>query len=195
MDKATRDFYASHAQRYAQTGSEAPSPRLMAFLDRLPPGARILELGAGSGRDAAVMLARGFDIDPTDGSPELADQAMARLGRPVRIMTFDALDADSAYDGVWACASLLHAPAAELTGILSAIHRAMRPGALFVASFKAGNGEGRDGFGRYFNYPNSETLVQHFRDAAPWSELSIASVAGSGFDKMPTQWLWVTAVR
>jgi SAM-dependent methyltransferase len=68
-------------------------------------------------------------------------------------MRFDQLEESAAYDGVWASASLLHAPAAELTSDLARIHRALKPGGLFVASFKAGNGEGRDMFGRYYNYP------------------------------------------
>lgn len=193
MDEATRQFYARNAQGYVEAGSDQPGDRLLAFLVALPPRARILELGAGSGRDAAAMLARGFEVDATDGSSELAAQATRRIGKPVRIMTFDALESEADYDAVWACASLLHAPATELTGILAAIHRAMRPGALFVASFKAGTGEGRDGFGRYYNYPSAEALTEHYRDAAPWADLSLEPVEGSGYDKLPTQWLWVNA--
>lgn len=193
IDKATLDFYAVNARQYAQTGTDQPSPRLLAFLDALAPGATILELGSGSGRDAAAMLERGFDVEATDGSPELAAEATRRLNRPVRIMTFEALEEENAYDAVWACASLLHAPAASLSGILSRVHRAMRPDALFVASYKAGSGEGRDGLGRYYNYPDADTLLGHYRDAASWSSLALDQVHGTGYDRLPTQWLWVTA--
>lgn len=192
-DDQTLRFYADNAETYAAHQRRGPQAHLRAFLDRLPPGARILELGTGGGDDAATMIAEGFDLHPTDASPELAAQAQARLGRPVRVMRFDELDEHEAYDAVWACACLLHAPRAELTGDLARIHDALRPGGLFVASFKAGNGEGRDGFGRYYNYPDRTTLEGQYAAAAPWGELSLAERQGSGYDNQPTLWYWVTA--
>ena len=65
----------------------------------MPPGATILELGCGAGADSAEMLAKGFDVRPTDGSPEMADVASRRLGRPVETLLFHDLDAVEAYDG------------------------------------------------------------------------------------------------
>lgn len=194
-DERTLDFYKANAAEYVQAGRDARSPRLSAFISALPQGASVLELGAGSGRDAAEMLRHGIDIDPTDASPELAAEAERRIGRSVRILRFDALDAEDSYDGVWASASLLHAPASELTGDLGRIHRALKHGGLFVASYKAGNGEGRDGLGRYYNYPDRPTLEAHYRDAADWQALTIEAEMGSGYDALPTEWFWVIARR
>lgn len=194
-DDKTLEFYKTNAAAYVEAPSDRPRPRLLAFIAALPPGARVLELGAGSGRDAAEMLRHGIDIDPTDASPELAAEAETRIGRKVRILHFSELDARDAYNGVWACASLLHAPAAELADDLARIYRALKPGGIFVASFKAGNGEGRDGLGRYYNYPDRTTLQAHYRGAADWQALSIEAVMGSGYDNLPTEWLWATAQR
>ena len=184
-DKQTLDFYKANAADYVRVTGTEPGPRLLAFIGALPEGGRVLELGAGSGRDAAEMLRHGLDIDPTDASPELAAEASARIGRPVRILRFSELDAHAAYDGVWASASLLHAPATELESDLARIHRAL----------KAGTGEGRDGLGRYYNYPDRATLESHYRRAGPWQNLAIQSVMGSGYDNRPTEWLWVEAIR
>lgn len=192
-DDSTLAFYAANAARYVRDGDGAPLPQLLAFMAALPPAARVLELGAGSGRDAARMLTEGFDVDATDASPELAAEAGALLGRPVRLLRFEEIEAREDYDAVWASACLLHAPAAALTDYLRRIHVALRPGGLFVSSFKAGAGEGRDSFGRYYNYPDRETLLNHFRTAADWRELTLEEVAGTGYDRLPTQWLWVTA--
>jgi SAM-dependent methyltransferase len=192
-DDETLRFYADNAATYAARGQGTPEAELQTFLGRLHSGARILELGTGGGNDAASMIALGFDVHPTDASPELAAQAQPRLGRPVRIMRFDELVEESAYDGVWANACLLHAPSAELTDDLARIHRALRPGGWFVASFKAGSGEGRDTFGRYYNYPDRATLEGHYVSAAPWAELAITERLGSGYDNQPTLWHWVTA--
>ncbi|MEI9964986.1 MAG: hypothetical protein WDM92_10020 [Caulobacteraceae bacterium] len=108
-DPETLAFYDREAEVYAARFDAAYHARLDGFIDRLPHGARVLELGAGGGRDAAAMIARGLDVELTDGSVGLARQAEAKLGRPVRIMLFHELDAEAAYDGVWANASLLHA--------------------------------------------------------------------------------------
>ena len=109
-------------------------------------------------------------------------------------MRFNEPDAVNAYDGVWACASLLHAPADNLPEILAAIRVALRPGGVSVASFKAGNGEGRDGMGRYFNYPEADQLETVYRQAG-WTDLSLKTAMGSGFDALPTRWLWMTASK
>ena len=192
-DDATLRFYAEAATTYAAHGGDLPAAELRDFILALPRGAKVLELGSGGGRDAGFMLAQGLDVHPTDASKELAAEAERRIGRPVTIMTFDQLDAEALYDGVWACACLLHAPREELTTDLTRIHRALRPGGLLVASFKAGDGEGRDQFGRYYNYPDRPTLEAHCRAAAGWRSLDIAERTGSGCDKLPTIWLWVIA--
>ena len=120
--------------------------------------ASILELGCGAGNHSAVMLAAGFAVRATDGSPEMAAIASRRLGHPVEAMLFDELDAQDAYDGVWASACLLHVPRDELESILARIHRALKPSGVFYASFKIGEGDGRDNLGRYYNYPSPEWL-------------------------------------
>lgn len=193
-DDETLRFYADNAAAYASHRTGPSGEQLDAFIAALPPGARVLELGCGNGMDAHFMLARGFDVDATDGTPELVAEAQARIGSRARTMRFNEPDAVNAYDGVWACASLLHAPADKLPEILAAIRVALRPGGVFVASFKAGNGEGRDGMGRYFNYPEADQLETVYRQAG-WTDLSLKTAMGSGFDALPTRWLWMTASK
>lgn len=192
-DDETLRFYAANAKAYAGRARRLPNAQLSAFLAALPAGGAVLELGTGGGQDAAAMLERGFAVTPTDASPELAAEAQKLLGRPVRILKFHQLDYQASFDGVWASAALLHAPAAELPGALALVHRALRPGGMFVASFKAGNGEGRDGLGRYYNYPSLATLQRVYAEAADWSALGITQHSGSGYDNTLTDWLWVTA--
>jgi SAM-dependent methyltransferase len=193
-DDETLRFYADNAATYAQHRTSPSGRRLDAFLATLPRGARVLELGCGNGMDAQYMLARGLNIDATDGTPELVTEARKRVSERARMMRFEELDATAAYDGVWASASLLHVPAATLPDILARIHRALRPGGVFVASFKAGTGEGRDSLGRYYNYPSAEALETAYRTAG-WTDLTLETTMGSGFDALPTEWFWMTARR
>ncbi len=193
-DPDTLKFYADNAATYVRHAKGA-TPQLAGFMALLQPGTEVLELGTGNGRDAAAMLAAGFAVTPSDASPELAAEAQARLGIPVRIMAFHELEDTAAYDGVWACAALLHAPRDELTDDLARIHRSLRPGGHFMASFKAGNDEGRDGLGRYYNYLDAEQLRAHMAAAAPWSQIDISENDGSGYDRLPTRWLWLLAQK
>ena len=191
-DPETLKFYADNAATYVQHAERA-TPQLAGFLARLPAGGTVLELGTGNGRDAAAMLAAGFAVTPSDASPELASEAESRLGAPVRIMAFHELDDVGVYDGVWACACLLHAPRDELISDLARIFRALRAGGLLTASFKAGTSAGRDRFGRYYNYLTSAELQAHMTAAADWATIIISENDGTGYDGQPTRWLWVDA--
>lgn len=154
----------------------------------------MLELGCGGGQDSAALIARGFDLTPTDGSPELAAQAALRLGRPVPVLLFEDLAANAAYDGIWANACLLHVPRTALPAIIARVHAALRPGGGFYASFKAGEAEGRGRFGRYYNYPSAEWLREAY-GAGLWRSLEIAEEPGGGYDREPTRWLHVLAIK
>ncbi|MBW6423377.1 class I SAM-dependent methyltransferase [Rhizobium sp. XQZ8] len=193
-ENATAKFYSDNAVTYADALSGASLMRLDRFLTRLQPGAEVLELGCGNGRDSAEMIARGLRAAPTDGTPEMTEEASKRLGIPVGVLRFEDIDMVAAFDGVWANACLLHVPRSDLGGILAKIHTALRPGGVFYASFKAGEAEGHDGLGRFFNYPSKDWLQAAY-EAMPWGSIEIDEDKGSGYDKRPTDWLHVIAVK
>ncbi|GAA3112211.1 class I SAM-dependent methyltransferase [Rhizobium viscosum] len=188
MSKA---FYDDNAETYANRGRKLPTARLDAFLSALSEKARILELGCGGGQDCAYMLARGFDVLPTDGSAELARQAEKLIGSPVKVMRFEELAAREEFDGVWAEASLLHVPRADLPSILTLIRNALKENGVFHASFKAGSAEGHDSFGRYYNYPSKEWL-RELLIAGGWKDVVINEADGGGYDNKPTSWLYLS---
>lgn len=192
-DDRTIAFYNTEAEAYTSRGEPPSAEQLDRFLARLPPGGRVLELGCGGGRDSLYMLERGFAVRPTDGTPEIARAAQARLGVAVDVLLFGDLDEERAYDGVWANACLLHVPRPELGGIIGRIHGALRGGGVFYASYKAGIAEGRDGFDRYYNYPSAEWLDSVYR-SFDWQNIEISAGTGSGYDRKPTDWLRVLAV-
>jgi SAM-dependent methyltransferase len=190
-DNATLDFYSASASMYV-AGAERFSRHLIPFLDLLMPKARILELGCGGGRDAEAMIAAGYEVDPTDGTPEIARMAEDRLGRAVRVMRFDELDGVAAYDAIWANASLLHVPRTSLPHILALVFTALKPGGLHFASFKAGSREGRDRYGRYFNYLSPEDLVAAYRCSGSWQTLSMTEYLAGGYDGQQEPWVAIT---
>ncbi|MBO6769220.1 MAG: class I SAM-dependent methyltransferase [Erythrobacter sp.] len=193
-DPATIAFYEANAPRYTLSFGQAPSRHLDPFLDRLEPGARVLELGCGGGRDAARILERGFDCDATDGTPAMVRKANERFEVGARLMLFGELDAIEAYDAVWAHASLLHLPRVDMPGVLSAILRALLPGGWHFANFKLGDGEGRDLLGRLHNFPSDEWLQDAYR-AAGFAIEERQIYAGEAADGTQRDWLSLTLRR
>ena len=192
FDPATLAFYAAEAPDYAASSPGGIGRHLEGFLGRLAPGASIVELGCGSGRDTEHMESRGFKVEATDEVPEMAAQAEARLGRSVRVMRFDALDEIAQYDGVVAAYSLLHVPRAGLTGVLARIWRALKPGGWHVATYKTASSEGRDRLGRYYNYLSEAELQAFYTAAGTWCEVAIETGEGRGYEGGVSRFAMIT---
>ena len=193
-DPATLAFYQANAPRYTLSFDRSHSRHLDAFLDRLAPGARVLELGCGGGRDAARIVERGFDLDATDGTAAMVRKAQERFDIDARVMRFDELSAASEYDAVWAHACLLHVSRAELPSILGRVHRALKPGGWHYASYKLGHAEGRDDLGRLHNFPSADWLERTY-SAAGFAIEEAPVYAGRGADGVQRDWCALTVTR
>ncbi len=193
-DPDTIAFYQARAPHWVFHSGEAQSHQLDTFLDRLTPGAHVLELGCGGGRDAVHIRKRGFVVDATDATPALVTRANQAFDLGARVMAFHELDADAAYAGVWAHASLLHCPRAALPGVLARIHRALRPESWHFASFKLGDGEGRDLLGRLHNFPQPEWLIAAY-EAAGFVIESQQTYAGKASDGTQRDWIDLTVQK
>ena len=144
------DYYRQNAQRFfTDTASVDMSALYPPFIDCLPPGARILDAGCGSGRDVKAFSEMGFAVEAFDASAELVALARQLSGKPVAQMRFQDVDAVERYDGIWCCASLLHVSKAELPGVMTKLTMALKPGGVGYLSFKHGRGE-REKDGRRF---------------------------------------------
>jgi SAM-dependent methyltransferase len=191
-DPDTIAFYQARAPHWVFRSGEAHSHQLDAFLDRLPPGSAVLELGCGGGRDADYIRQRGFVVDATDGTPALVKRANEAFALGARVMAFHELSAEAAYAGVWAHASLLHCPRAALPDVLARIHLALLPGGWFFSSYKLGDAEGRDLLGRLHNFPSAHWLLAAYAEAGFTVE-SHEIYAGKASDGTQRDWIDLTA--
>lgn len=165
-DSRTIAAYEANAEAYSKRFRVVRLTRpLKAFIDRLPEGVRVLDLGCGPGDASAHLRDAGMHPDPIDASPAMVAMANDRHRIGARLGTFDDLDALAAYDGVWANFSLLHAPRADLPRHLAAIRRALKPGGLFHIAMKTGTGEIRDRLGRSYTYVGRQELAGLLADA------------------------------
>ncbi len=125
------------------------------FLKLLPQGARILDFGCGSGRDTKYFLDKGFQVTAVDGSVELCKFASKFTGQEVKQLYFQDLSEVEAYDGIWACSSILHLPYADLKNVFRKMVRAVKSKGIIYTSFKYGTFEGERN-GRYFTDMDEE---------------------------------------
>ena len=146
----TLTYYNQNARSYT-TATQTLDFRLIQdrFLFRMPRSARILDFGCGSGRDTRYFLNHGFQVDAVDGSSEMCRIAGEYTGIPIRQMLFQELDTVDTYDGIWACASILHLSRMELSDVFRRMAVALRKNGMIYASFKYGSFEGERN-GRYF---------------------------------------------
>ncbi len=159
----TPAYYDQHAVTFfAQTADVDMSALHERFLVHIQPGGFVLDAGCGSGRDAKAFLERGYRVAAFDASPRLAQLASEYLGQAVAVHTFIDVAERDCYDGIWACASLLHLPLAEMPAALLRLWTALKPGGAFYLSFKLGEGE-RAQDGRHFTDANEATLREWLR--------------------------------
>lgn len=148
---STLDYYNVNADTYFEDTVRADVTSLYSHFEGLiKPGASILDLGCGSGRDSKHFLDAGFTVTAVDGSQELCKRAEMLLAVPVRNLLFQDLDYSEQFDAVWACASLLHVPRHDIQTVLKKVADAVVPEGIAYASFKYGSGE-RISNGRYFS--------------------------------------------
>lgn len=103
-------------------------------------GGRILDAGCGSGRDSRAFKQHGYSVVAFDASSEMCRMASELIGQEVWQMRFDEISFDEEFDGIWACASLLHVSGEDLPEIIVKLHKALVQNGTLYVSFKYGDG-------------------------------------------------------
>ena len=190
------DYYSRNAARYFQSTVELDMSALYGrFLRYLPKSGQILDAGSGSGRDTLAFLKMGYQVSAFDASPEMAALSTELTGVRTLVSTFKDFHETEQYDGIWACASLLHVLAAELPAILNQLNRGLKTHGALYASFREGTGEHHPSSGRHFT-DLTVTAFQTLLNKVPGLHLreSWNNVA-SNSDGALVPWLNVIAVR
>jgi SAM-dependent methyltransferase len=176
----TVNAYQQHAAAYRDASTVIPAgldALLDHFAELLGPDARVLEIGSGGGRDASALEARGVSVRRTDITPAFVellrgDGHEADVIDPLRDGLTDPARQGSAYDGVWASASLLHVARPDLAVVLTRLAAATRLGAVLHLAVKEGDGEAWSTHGtvpvpRHFTYWR-ETPLRAALTGAGW---------------------------
>lgn len=156
----TIEYYNQYADEYVDDTLYADmSDARNKFLSYVPEGGTILDFGCGSGRDSKAFLNVGYQVVPLDGSPALCDSAQQLLDQPIVCCNFQDYLATTHFDGIWACASLLHLKEDELSPVLAQLIKSLKLGAPLYMSFKYGDYSGERN-GRWFTDMTEERMQE-----------------------------------
>ena len=160
MNNKTINYYNKHAKSFIQTTKSVDFTNIQdKFLSNLPLGASILDFGCGSGRDTKYFLEQNYNVTAIDGSEAICKEASRYTGIKVRQMLFEEFNDQDIYDGIWACASILHLSQNDLLSVFHKMNKALKENGIIYASFKYGEFEGERN-GRYFTDFTEETFKE-----------------------------------
>ncbi|EJB8442493.1 class I SAM-dependent methyltransferase [Vibrio parahaemolyticus] len=158
----TIEYYNQNAQSFVDGTLNVDMDSLYApFVELLPKQALILDAGCGSGRDTKAFLDMGYSVEAIDASLAMVNHATSYTGINIEKKTFQQVEAKEKYDGIWACASLLHVPRNELLDVFTKLSVALKAGGIWYFSFKYGS-EDRHKDGRSFtdmDEPSIQLLI------------------------------------
>lgn len=158
------NYYDQNADQFIQDTFYADMSAAYAlFTQYLKPDATLLDIGCGSGRDSNYFASQGYTIYAHDGSEAMVEHTRKFLGDKVVVADFSEFDPmrhfgkNIIFDGLWACASLIHVPEENMVNIVNNYMQYAAEGGVFFLSFKLRD-KNHEKDGRNFTNFNREKL-------------------------------------
>ena len=129
----TINYYNENAQIFFETTVNADMKGIYReFEKNLSKNVSILDLGCWSGRDSRYFLDQGYKVTSTDISDELIKKANEHLGINVLKLDMKKMDFQNEFDGIWACASILHITRNEILKVLDNCYSALKKTGFYI---------------------------------------------------------------
>lgn len=189
------DYYNRYAVPYYEETVDVDMTEVIEpFMELLPENAEVLDLGCGSGRDTIVLEERGFYVTPMDGSEEMCKLAEINTDQEVLQMTYDEMEFDDVFDGIWACAALVHLTDDEMCEIMKKLIQALKADGILYFSVHKGD---RDGIynGRYFRDYTRKELSDLMEEFPELELINMWTTQDARSGKSDGQWLNVLAKK
>ena len=168
----TKQYYSNNYKEYiSSTQNVDMTEHYNRFLPYLSQGSKILDIGFGSGRDMLYFASKGFNVFGVDNVSEFLDNAKAN-GLNVELCDFHNLPYVESFDGIWACASLLHSN--DLSLAFNNLYKALKVGGYIYLSMKYGKDSSVEN-GRFYQYVDEQKLKELCKN----SNLSIVEIYNS----------------
>ena len=154
-------YYSEHSQEYIENTKDANMKNLYSFFERYIPSnaQKIMDLGFGSGRDSLYFKSKGYEVLSLDPTLEFCEYGKS-IGLNVECKKAEEIDYINVFDGIWACASLLHVDSNNLKDVFKRCFRSLTKDGVMYCSFKYGTFEGIRNE-RHFVDVNEETIKEY----------------------------------
>lgn len=168
----TVQSYEGFARQYDELVNAKRPPHiedaLRRFVQCLPPGGTVLEIGSGTGRDADFIESLGVAVRRTDATQAFLD-LMTERGQQAELLNVMTDALGGPHDGVLAMGVLIHVDREQIDPVLGKVHTALKPGGAFLVAMRKGEGEtNHDG------YHTVQWTGEHFAERLAAAGLSVA---------------------
>lgn len=158
------DYYNENAKSFIEDTFNCDMSGLYEFFERYLNDAKtILDLGFGSARDSLYFQNKGYTVYSIDPTLEFCENAKKLGLKHVFQMNAQEMNFENLFDGIWACASLLHVPSNELNDVFKKCSRSLKDSGTMYVSFKYGDFEGTRN-GRFFLDLNEESIKKYLEN-------------------------------
>jgi len=195
-NNSTWNFYEDHADRYAEETAAVDMGEIYKRFEKfLPRKGTLLDAGSGSGRDTKHFLEKGYLVRAFDYSPKLAAISSLFTGIQTEVRSFEDVSEREAYDGIWACASMLHLSKKEIQTSLAGLSHALRINGVIYMSFRYGETARCDDDGRFYSDLDENMISQIIEHSECLKMQEIWISIGEDSFKGNGEWLNVIAKR
>ena len=161
---STIDFYNKNSEKFIESTVDVDMSNIYVEFEKyILKGGKILDLGCGSGRDTKYFLTKGYKVTAIDGSENICSAASEYLKINVHTMNIECLNITDTFDGIWACASLLHIKKVDMKRVIDDLLRLLNPKGVLYASWKYGDGERTENEKYYSDY--NENQISNLLDS------------------------------
>lgn len=142
--KKTVETYSKYAKLYADYHADKVLQFQLTHFISLLKGKKILDVGCGSGRDAAYFKEEGYESVGIDMAEGMIEEARKRHAG-CNFIKMDMIDIDfedEAFDGIWMMATLSNLDKKNAGKFLSEIKRVLKDKGVLYIAVKEGQTEG-----------------------------------------------------
>lgn len=158
--KKTLQSYNKFAKNYVESTFDTILQYQLTQFTSFLKGKKVLDAGAGSGRDSLYLKEEGLTISAIDISPEIVKEAKKKTKVNVKEMDLSKLDfKDKSFDGIWSCASFIHIPKKNAEKTLKEFNRVLTEQGILYLGLREGTSEGLE---PYINLSREEVLISYY---------------------------------